>query len=270
MCPRLIDILIDICLPHSPEPIQQLITKIYPDLNSLQNQTEESCLQYFSERAILAPLNLDVQELNKLCLDQMNGTMTTYSSVDVALDAAGGPDHSFPIEYLNTLDVSGMPNHDLPLKVGCPIILLRSLSSFDGLCNGTRMIVTALRERVIEAKITSGKHRGETAFIPRIPLVTSASCGLSFTLRRRQFPVRLAFGMTINKSQGESAVLQREKTNFQGQSLSIVGIQLLTPVFAHGQLYVALSRATNCDNIHVLLGSQDRKTMNIVYREVLR
>jgi hypothetical protein len=76
--------------------------------------------------------------------------------------------------------------------------------------------------------------------------------------------------MTINKSQGESTVLQWGKINFQGQSLSIVGIQLLTPVFAHGQLYVALSRATNCDNVHILLGSQDQKTMNIVHREVLR
>lgn len=203
---RLIEILIDLCLPHSSEPIQQLITKIYPHLDSLHDRSEESRLQYFSERAILAPLNLDVHELNKLCLDQMNGTTTTYSSVDVALDAGGGPDHSLPTEYLNTLNISGMPNHDLTLKVGCPIILLRSLNSFDGLCNGTRMIVTALQERVIEAKIASGTHRGQTAFIPRIALATSSSCGLSFTVRRRQFPVRLAFGMTINKSQGESDV----------------------------------------------------------------
>jgi hypothetical protein len=47
-------------------------------------------------------------------------------------------------------------------------------------------------------------------------------------------------------------------------------MQLLTPVFAHGQLYVALSRATNCENIFVSLGSQDCKTTNVVYKEVLR
>jgi hypothetical protein len=66
------------------------------------------------------------------------------------------------------------------------------------------MIVPALREHVIEAKITSGTNCCQTAFIPRIPLVTSSSCSLLFTLRRRQFPVHLAFGMTINKSQGDS------------------------------------------------------------------
>ncbi len=152
---------------------------------------------------ILAPLNIDVDDLNNLCLDYMSGTAKIYSSVDIALDAAGGPDYSFPTEYLNTINLSGMPNHQLSLKVGCPIILLRSLDPFKGLCNGTRMVITVLRERLIEAKILSGTHCGQTAFIPRISLITASSSGLPFTLRRRQFPVRLAFGMTINKSQGQ-------------------------------------------------------------------
>ena len=45
-------------------------------------------------------------------------------------------------------------------------------------------------------------------------------------MNRRQFPVKLAFAMTINKS--------------QGQSLQHTGLWLPEPVFAHGQLYVAL------------------------------
>jgi ATP-dependent DNA helicase PIF1 len=191
--------------------MQQLIKKIYPDIDALRAQSEESRLQYFSERAILAPLNVDVDNLNNVCLDQINDTTSTYSSVDVALDAAGGPDYSFPTEYLNTINLSGMANHNLNLKVGSPIILIRSLNTFDGLCNGTRLIVTALRERVIEAKILSGTHRGQTAFIPRIFLVTSSDCDLPFTLRRLQFPIRLAFAMTINKSQGKSTYFQQKE-----------------------------------------------------------
>ena len=87
---------------------------------------------------------------------------------------------------------------------------------------------------------------------------TSASSGLPFTLYRRQFPIQVAFGMSIHKS--------------QGQSLLHVGIHLSTPAFAHGQLYVALSRAKDYRNIHILLPFQSKicNTDNIVYTEILK
>uniref|UniRef100_A0A453ES80 ATP-dependent DNA helicase n=1 Tax=Aegilops tauschii subsp. strangulata TaxID=200361 RepID=A0A453ES80_AEGTS len=58
-----------------------------------------------------------------------------------------------------------------------------------------------------------------------------------------KFPVRLSFAMTINKS--------------QGQTIPNVGVYLPEPVFSHGQLYVALSRATATSNIKVLTGTHD-------------
>jgi ATP-dependent DNA helicase PIF1 len=163
----------------------------------------------------------------------------------------------YPQEYLNTITLSGMPVHSITLKVGCPIILLRNLDPSIGLCNGTRLIITALRSRVIEAKILSGSHAGDPAFIPRIALVTASSSPLPFKFRRRQFPIRLAFGISINKS--------------QGQSLRIIGIYLLTEVFAHGQLYVALSHAIDRKNVYISLSTMaiSLKTIKIVYKEIL-
>lgn len=107
-------------------------------------------------------------------------------------------------------------------------------------------------------EIIGGKHNGELAFIPRITLIPSISehAGFKFQLRRCQFPVRLAFAMTIIKA--------------QGQLLRHVGLDLREPVFAHGQLYVALSRATSSKHIKILLPSttSDCRVHNVVYPEI--
>jgi ATP-dependent exoDNAse (exonuclease V) alpha subunit len=96
---------------------------------------------------------------------------------------------------------------------------------------------------------------GQLRVLPRISL-TTAEGDLAFTLTRKQFPIRLCFAMTINKS--------------QGQSLDIVGVDLRRPVFTHGQLYVALSRATDVGSLSVLLPeSLQERTRNIVHPEVL-
>ena len=77
-----------------------------------------------------------------------------------------------------------------------------------------------------------------------------------FTLIRRQFPIRLAFAVTINKGQGQ----ENER----------VGIYLPEPVFAHGQLYTAFSRAKRGEGVFVLIeDNKDGFTDNIVYRELL-
>jgi ATP-dependent exoDNAse (exonuclease V) alpha subunit len=140
------------------------------------------------------------------------------------------------------------------MKIGCPLMLLRNLDPGKGLCNGTRMLLLQAYPQILEVMIIGNDHHGEKAFIPRISLKPS-SRQYPFLLKRRQFPIHLCFAMTINKA--------------EGQSLKFVGIHLLSPIFCHGQLYVALSRATSSKNVHILLPPNSTKTSNVVYPEVL-
>lgn len=77
---------------------------------------------------------------------------------------------------------------------------------------------------------------------------------MPFNFKRLQFPVRVAFAMTINKA--------------QGQTLQVCGVNLEEPCFSHGQLYVASSRVGNPKNL--IIYAPEGKTKNVVYLNVLR
>ena len=232
--------------------VDELAKAVYPNLT---NPNISPTAEYLANRVLLAPKNDTVTELNNTLLTSMPAQEFLSRSADKVVNDGGL--EIYPTEYLNTIDVPTLPPHELKLKVGAPVILLRNLDPSAGLCNGTRMRVERCGERVVECKILCGKHAGETVFIPRIPLSPPSSAELPFEFHRTQFPLRLAFAMTINKS--------------QGQTLTHVGLVLKDPVFTHGQLYVALSRVTNSANLHLIVPNEDRvegKLKNVVYREV--
>ena len=129
-------------------------------------------------------------------------------------------------------------------------MLLQNLDPSE-LCNGTRLCVKNLYSHLTEATILTGCAKGKDIFIPRKPLIPT---DLLFDFKRIQFPVRLAFAMSINKA--------------QGQSLKIAGIHLQNPCFSHGQTYVACSRVGHPSNLHIL--APGGKTRNIVYPAALQ
>lgn len=78
-------------------------------------------------------------------------------------------------EFLISLKTSEFPNHHIKLKVGTPIMLMRNIDQFKGLCNGTRLIVTKMGTRVLEDEIMGGKGHGKIIYIPRMDVSSSQS-----------------------------------------------------------------------------------------------
>lgn len=222
---------------------EELISKVFPNIG--RNYLNHDWL---SERAILAAKNKDVDDLNFIIQNQIAATLHSFKSVDRVTNDDEAT--NYPIEFLNSLDVPGLPPHNLQLKVGSVIIMLRNLNQ-PKLCNGTRLTVKKLMNNVIQATIIKGKFKGEEVLIPRIPMIPT---DLPFEFKRIQFPVRLAFAMTINKS--------------QGQSLQVCGLNLEFPCFSHGQLYVACSRVGKPSALFVY--APDNKTNNVVYHKALQ
>ncbi|GBN59694.1 hypothetical protein AVEN_26112-1 [Araneus ventricosus] len=106
----------------------------------------------------------------------------------------------YTTEFSNSLNPPGILSRMLNLKVCPSIMLLRNLYP-SKLCNGTRLCVSKHMANVIQATILTGNTKGESVFIPRIPLIPS---DMTFEFKRLQFPVRLAFAITINKTQDQS------------------------------------------------------------------
>lgn len=231
--------------------LEDLVSAIYPAIDTRQPP------QYFADRTILSPHNATVDQINNDILRRYPGEVVSFLSADSATDKAQQDDDAaaYSSDYLNSINLTGLPLHKLSLKIGCPVMILRNIDPQNGLCNGTRGVVTRATSRLVEIQIVGGEHHGQRQFIPRITLSPSDTA-LPFILKRRQFPLRLAFAMTINKS--------------QGQSVRWVGLDLRVPVFAHGQLYVALSRCTSGHRVKVLLPEDSNmRTKNIVWQELL-
>ena len=94
-------------------------------------------------------------------------------------------------------------------------MVLWNIDPLLGICNGSGDLIEQMPEYVVQIRLLTGMHSGQLVLNPHMTL-TSGPDDFPFTMRRRLFPLRLAFAMTINKS--------------QGQSLKLVVIDLCSPV----------------------------------------
>ena len=159
----------------------------------------------------------------------------TYMSINRLVSEYDSEILQFPIEFLDSLKLAGLPPHELNLKVGSVVMLLRNMNVVHGLLEGTRLMARKMYFNVLDLEIF-GVESGRRVRLPRVDR-SPADATMPFCLKRRQFPIRSVFCMTINEA--------------QGQTLNKGRIYLLEPVFSHGQLYVAMSRARSSQHVRI-------------------
>jgi len=217
------------------------------------------------QRAVLAPHNASIQDHNEFFLERIPGEAVRLHAAE-KLDVEHGSSAEPMIvseEFMARMHDTGAPDHTVTLKPGCLIMCLRNLSPQLGVLNGTLLEVVSVAPgcRFIVANTLS--EPPVRVLIPRIKFKLSVPGG-AVQVERLQFPVRLAYGMTINKS--------------QGKTLLRVLLDLRCEVFGHGQLYVGTGRVTcaahiaflvSPDRIRASLDGEVVLTSNVVYPELL-
>lgn len=215
----------------------------------------------FSHTVILAARNVDVDDINGKVSDLLHESEEKFfhsiDSIDDSDDSENDDtSHTIQTKFLNTLSPRSLPPYELRLRKNCVVISLGNINCNEGLCNGTRLKVINFSDVfIIKGQILNGDKTGDIIFIGRI--ASNCNDEYPFNFERRQFSIRLAFAMSINKAQGQTLINAR--------------IDLRKHVFTHGQLYVALSKTRSESGVKVFIDKTDQNNnmvKNIVFQEI--
>lgn len=178
-------------------------------------------------------MNKDVDRENLEQLQNLAGTAVECEATDVwkTTPKGGTPQRRFILE---------MAEKTVPkvigLKIGAQVMLTRNRSGSSTVMNGSRGIVVGFVESASDAGVTLPKVRfdnGRTLPIAPVEYIINGPGG-DGTMVRVQVPLKLAWAMTVHKSQGST--LSRAEL-------------MLSNTFDYGQAYVALSRVTSLDGL---------------------
>ena len=173
----------------------------------------------------LAGTNRAVYSVNSRKLSELPGEVKNYE----ATISGDIKESSFPTEK------------NLKLKIGAQIMLLKNDTKKPARwVNGTLGVVTKLSSEGIKIRIKGVEHTVYPATWEKIQYDydhETKKLKKKIVSSFQQLPVRLAWAVTIHKS--------------QGQTYDLVTIDLSEGAFAHGQSYVALSRCTTLEGLYL-------------------
>lgn len=172
--------------------------------------------------------NVDVDRVNDQELDRLASDGREFAEYVMEISV-----YTKPADVVKTME-KFRKNCNAPqvlqLCVGSQVMLLKNLDLEAGLANGSRGVVSSFVEDIPMVKFINGVER---LIDYHIWLVEENG---EEVLRAQQIPLRVAYAITIHKS--------------QGCSLDYVEVDL-TECFEYGQAYVALSRAKSLEGLSI-------------------
>jgi hypothetical protein len=220
--------------------------KVGDTIPSMRNDTA------LKNRAILAIKNSRVDFWNTTMQDMNPNDSVQLKSFDYFTDVDDPNGHlaSMLTEHvLNEYTNSQVPNHIITLKIDDICFIMRPLKA-SGLASNTRVRIHDIKQKVITVKVLDSDNPNHLVFVPRMRFNCCLKYTSSYNMTRVQFPLKLCYGMTVDKS--------------QGQSFEDVLLDFTDESFSHGQTYVGFSRARNYKNVRIIV--QDDKVMELPYR----
>ena len=177
---------------------------------------------------IICSRRKEVDVINAECLNYIDGNVHEYVAIDT--DTNGQPLREADKQRL-TRNTTRMPDK-ISLKEGCRVVLRRNLQISEGWVNGAMCEVLAMTPNcILVSKIGFPNKKYP---IPRTKQKIDIK-GASYSILRSQFPVQLAYAVTVHR--------------VQGLTVDKAIVILNHNFFASGQAYVALSRVRTADNL---------------------
>lgn len=190
-----------------------------------------------ADSCILAATNDRVNHWNSIIQD-LNPNPTIELRSHDEMDQCDDPNDFLrsllTTDVLNRFSRHEIPDHVLSLKEGDVCILLRNMDRKRGFTSNRRVRIVKISTYAIRVKLLD-EPTDIYSTIPRINFNATLPIGRSFTISRKQFPLRLAYSLSINRA--------------QGQTLNRVMLDITVSPFSHGHLYVAMSRVRFACNI---------------------
>ena len=202
-----------------------------------------------TKTVVICSKRKEVDEINGECLQRIDGELKCYTALDS--DNNGKPLREADQQRLRRINTR-LPD-GLSLKEGCRVVLRRNLDISQGWVNGTMCeVLTLMPNSILVSKLGSPNARYPvTRTKQKIEIK-----GASYSITRSQFPLQLAYAVTVHRVQG----LTVEKAI----------VTLNNNFFESGQAYVALSRVRKLDDLVLWNFSRSAIMLSPYYKQLLK